>query len=95
MLDTMSITQLREWFAYSELEPFGEERADYRSAQICAMIANSVRDKKRKPTPYKVEEFLLRFGERQAAVKDWRAMKIDMERILVGHDVIRVKRGDL
>lgn len=95
MLDGMSITQLREWFAYSELEPFGEERADYRSAQICAMIANSVRDKKRKPTPYKVEEFLLRFGERQAAVKDWRAMKIDMERILVGHDVIRVKRGDL
>ncbi len=95
MLDTMTIRQLREWFAYSELEPFGEERADYRSAQICAMIANSVRDKKRKPTAYKVEEFLLRFGERQAAVKDWRAMKLDMERILVGHDVIRVKKGDL
>ena len=95
MLDTMSIQQLREWFAYAELEPFGEERDDYRSAQIVCAIANANRDRKRKPSAYKVEEFLLSFGERKQIKKDWRTMKLDMERILVGHDVIRVKRKDL
>lgn len=96
MLDGMNIRQFREWYAYAELEPFGEERADYRSAQVCAMIANANRDRKRKPTPYRVEEFLLKFGDRQTKEKkDWRALKAEMERIAVGYGVIRLKLSDL
>jgi hypothetical protein len=96
MLDGMNIRQFREWYAYAELEPFGDERADYRSAQICAMIANANRDRKRKPTPYKVEEFLLKFGGRQTREKkDWRSMKLDMERIAAGYGVVRMKLSDL
>ena len=45
MLDSMPYRLFREWIAYSELEPFGEERADYRSAQIVWMLANIHRGK--------------------------------------------------
>ena len=47
MLESISNAQLNEWLAYYQIEPFGEERADYRTAQICALI-EAVNTKKRK-----------------------------------------------
>ena len=38
------------WMAYDRIEPFGEERADLRIAQLCALIANINRSKKCKVT---------------------------------------------
>ncbi len=44
---------------FYNIEPFGDERADYRQAMTSCILANSNRDKKRKPTPFKVEDFMI------------------------------------
>ncbi len=50
--------------AYASLEPFGEERADMRSALVAATVANAFRSRKE---PFQVADFMLRFGEEQAS----------------------------
>jgi len=72
MLRGMSATEFLDWQVYAELEPFGEIRADYRSAALQALIANVNRDVK-KGRPYRVEDFLLRFEA--AKERDWRDLK--------------------
>lgn len=42
MLDEMSAIQFREWMAYAELEPFGGDVDEIRSAQLRALIMNAV-----------------------------------------------------
>lgn len=37
--------EFAEWQAYYTIEPFGEERADYRNAILCTLIANALRGK--------------------------------------------------
>jgi hypothetical protein len=70
----MSIRQLREWRAYYDLEPFGEERADYRAASIVATLVNLNRRRGTPPRP--VTEFVLQFGEpKPKPKKDWRQLK--------------------
>jgi hypothetical protein len=63
---------------FVEVEPFGEERADYRAASIVQMIANMNRDVKKHPDGFKIDDFLLRFGDTPtpaAKIQDWRVMK--------------------
>jgi len=50
----MSSREISEWRLYEEVEPFGERRADYRTASICHTIAaaNGAKDTK-------LEDFLL------------------------------------
>ncbi len=74
MLDEMSVTTFREWREYFDLEPFGEERADYRAASIVAMLYNINR---RRGTPAKnTRDFVLRFGEKvEPRRKTWQEMK--------------------
>jgi len=43
MLRQLTRRQLLEWRAYADLEPFDEQRADLRSAQIVAAIINKGR----------------------------------------------------
>jgi hypothetical protein len=45
--------------AYYQLEPFGEDRADYRQALTTCVIANANRDKSKKPTPFVPEDFMI------------------------------------
>ena len=47
--------------AYYNIEPWGEERADLRSAVVASIIANCNRDPKTTPTPYTPAMFLLKF----------------------------------
>ena len=61
MLRQMSVTDLRTWIAYYELEPFGEERADLRSAQIVTTLAN-IHRKPRTPAA-RIKDFVLQVGE--------------------------------
>lgn len=60
MLRGMTMRHLLEWRAYYDIEPFGEVRADYRSAQVTAAILNSTR--KRGTAPVKLEDSVLKFG---------------------------------
>jgi len=35
----MSSEEVSEWRAYEAIEPFGERRADYRTASLCLVVA--------------------------------------------------------
>lgn len=63
MIDALGWERLQEWKAFSELEPFGEERADFRSAQVTQALWNIARDQKAHPKGWPLEEFLLKFGD--------------------------------
>lgn len=75
----MTFSQLREWKAFENISPFGEQREDIRIAALSAVIANVNRDSKRKPQPYKIEDFLLRMDsvptERPKKTQSWQELK--------------------
>lgn len=54
----MSALEFAEWQAYYSLEPFGERRADYRTAQIVQMMANTNRDTNTHPNGFPLSDFL-------------------------------------
>ena len=64
MLSEISATQLGDWMNYAQLEPFGEQRADWRQQMICAVVANGYRDPKKKAL--KLSDFALKFGGGQS-----------------------------
>ena len=69
LLEELDAVQIAEWMAYFAAEPWGEERADLRMAQLCQLIANVNRDPRR-TRPYKLEDFLPDFtGERRKSRK--------------------------
>lgn len=57
MAQAMPWSLMRLWQAYEQLEPFGEERADLRIAQLCALVANRTRAKGERA--FKVQDFML------------------------------------
>lgn len=61
LLSRIDSRELTEWQEYFKLEPFGEERADLRTAQVCRVIAEMYRSKDQRP--YTLDDFLLKFGE--------------------------------
>lgn len=42
MMSDLTARQLSEWMAYFTIEPWGEERADWRAGNIAAMVHNSM-----------------------------------------------------
>ena len=60
MMSTMSAKELMEWQIYYSLEPFGEEKADWRMGMICATILNSNRISKQDKV-WKPEDFMPKF----------------------------------
>jgi len=82
MLRLITARQFLTWAAYEELEPFGEERADYRAASIVQTIVNMNRDTKKHPRPFDIEDFVLRFGDSTAPKKKqqtWQEQKQIMQ----------------
>jgi hypothetical protein len=55
----MSSMEFAEWMAYSQIEPWGEERADLRTALICKVSAD-INTPAGKPRA-KLEDFMLKF----------------------------------
>jgi hypothetical protein len=65
----MSSMEFAEWLAYSQIEPWGEERADLRTALICKVSAD-INTPAGKPRA-KLEDFMLKFDqERKAQTTD-------------------------
>lgn len=59
MLSRISSRELSEWLAYSQIEPFGEERADLRAGIVASTVFNVNRGKGQKArTP---QEFMPQF----------------------------------
>ena len=63
MLRSMSALQFAKWQVYDELDPFGEERDDYRFASICQALWNIARNVKTNPTGWPLTDFLVLFGD--------------------------------
>ena len=59
LLNEISSKELSEWQAFYSIEPFGEERADMRSALVATVMANAWKDKKQRA--YKMKDFMLNF----------------------------------
>ena len=63
MLAEMPVRIFREWIEYANVEPFGEERADLRSAIVAKTIVDMHRSRKsRRP---KIEWFMPKFKPRE------------------------------
>lgn len=60
-LARISSKELTEWIAFYGLEPFGDIRADYRSAVISATVANVHRDPRKRPEPWAASDFMPQF----------------------------------
>lgn len=71
LLVSMDAKELAEWMAYDRLEPFGEQRADLRSAMVCTIMANAWSGKGKR---LKVDDFMPKF-ERQQKKQGWQHMK--------------------
>lgn len=61
MLASIPLTLFNEWADYSELEPFGEERADLRAAIGSCVMANAWRGKGGRE--FKPQDFMPQFGK--------------------------------
>jgi len=78
MLREMSFAEFQDWQQFAELEPFGEERADIRTASIVSTLANIWRDPKKHRQPYQMSDFFFRFGdspEEKKQPQSWEQMK--------------------
>lgn len=76
------------WRYFSELEPFGELRQDYRAASIVQALYNLQRDTKKHKDPFPITEFVLKFGEPEGATvgrkrQTWQEQKA-LAKVLVG-----------
>lgn len=60
MLRGLTAKEFSEWFAYAQIDPFNELRADYRAAAIERTVFNVAVEAKHR---HKLEDFLLRFGQ--------------------------------
>jgi hypothetical protein len=65
----MGAKQLRQWHAYSLLEPFGETRADLRSGIVASTIANCAPFKKGGKA-WKPSDFMPHFGKPKQQSQD-------------------------
>ncbi len=81
MLGELTSDQLIDWIAYSNLEPFGEERGDLRSAIIASTIANCNRGKGQRA--FKVNDFMPKFNEPK---KTWQEMKASFKQFAKQHN---------
>lgn len=58
--DNMTIDEFMLWAVYMQMEPFGDDRADWRAAMQMAQTANMNRGRSKAPIP--VTKFLPKFG---------------------------------
>ena len=75
MLEALTWQQLLGWLAYYEVEPFGEERADYRIGILTAAVHNALR--RQGSRPYKPTDFMLSKplkGDHQQGLEDMKRL---------------------
>ena len=65
MLRSMTASEFAEWYEFYRLDPWGEERADWRAGMIASVLANVNRGKKGRT--FKPEDFMPEFGPKETA----------------------------
>jgi hypothetical protein len=61
----LSAAELTEWMAFYHLEPWGGERSDLQAGIIASTVANVNRDSKKKPEPYRPQDFIPQYGPKK------------------------------
>lgn len=91
LLARMSMSQLREWIAFSRIEPFQADRLEIMLAQLTQLVANRTRtsEKERK---YSMHDFLPKWGASAEEMKQDEAGRLRME--MLGRQLLRNLRGD-
>lgn len=51
-------SELGLWAALYSIDPWGEQRGDLRAAIVASLIANVNRDTKRRPEPFRPDDFM-------------------------------------
>lgn len=87
MLNRISSPELSEWIAFSDIEPFGEVRADIRAAMIATVMANAWRG--RNQSPFKITDFMLTFGNRPEQTMDEMKQILKSFTVAAGGKVIK------
>lgn len=92
MLARIDSRELTEWFAYAQVEPFGEARADLRAGIVASTVANTARDTKKRQEPFKPSEFMPSF-EKESPEPDSSRMlhMVEMLNAAMGGKDLRVK----
>ena len=98
LLARMGSDELTEWMAFYQLEPFGDFRADLRSAIVASTLANAHRSKEGKP--FIPEDFMpfvdkhhkeRRSDQPKASELDASRLNIERFKAMFAH---RIKRPD-
>jgi len=85
MLDAMSFDDFMNWRAFDLIEPFGDRRADYHAASICAAVFNSMLIRVGSRRRMSLQDFVLEFkdsptevqkDESAPPVAGWQQMKM-------------------
>ena len=75
MLSRMSSRELSEWIVYDAIEPFGQMRDELHAGIVASTVANSVRDAKKRPDPYRSEDFMPHYETPELSPEE-RAVKV-------------------
>jgi len=67
-LNNISSKEFAYWEVYNTLDPFGEDREDYRAGIVASTVLNASRTNK-KDKVWKPEEFIPKFGKEQKVNK--------------------------
>jgi hypothetical protein len=91
MLREMGSRELSGWIAYSELEPFGEERGDLRAGIVASTIVNVNRGANSEAC--KPSDFMPDFSGERAEREEGEAEAKHIEAMMKGFEALRVAGG--
>lgn len=78
LLASVTSDDITEMMAYSNLEPFGPLAEEFRSAQLCATLANVHRDPQSRREPWSVRDFSTALDREMAGLtRGVRALLLD------------------
>lgn len=84
----MSAEMFAEWAAYYSLEPWGEERADWRAGNIARVMAETHRNPDKRSTPFTVDDFVPVFDAPEVEKQPWEVLlnKVRLINLAFGGD---------
>ena len=91
-LGSMPSRELSEWLAFGRIEPYGEERADIRTALVCQTIAQAWL-KRPDGSPWSIGDFLPRYGRPEQGEHEAQAMFLGAT-LRAGGTVTGLAHGD-
>ena len=78
-INALDYAEIQLWAAYSQTNPWGEERADYRAGIVASTVANAARSfSTRRGKTFSPKDFMPKFktpGKKQTADQMRRALK--------------------